>query len=122
MPGKKHAALSILSLPDDILVLVMKQLIYRHACPKPLLRFLIATKQLCTPRFEMFKTVVEPFLLTYLTKMFRDRNRFWDKAKMLVTRRALLKAGDRLTCTMLLDKVKQLDEHTAIVAPYLKMG
>ena len=65
MPGKKRHIMGILSLQNDILVLIMEHLVHLHAQPEPLLRFLVTTKQLCKSRYKLYKTLVRPFLSSY---------------------------------------------------------
>ena len=115
MPTPKRTTgkrISVLSLPDDILVLVMKRLVSLHACPKSLLRFLLATKQLCKPRFKMFKTVVRPFMNDYLITLLRAWDRLMGKAKRYLKK--LDAHSDRLT-GMLIGKCQQLAKHVKLV-------
>ena len=119
MPTTKRTSgkrISVLSLPDDILVLVMKRLVSLHACPKSLLRFLLATKQLCKPRFKMFKTVVRPFMNKYLIKVLRARDRLIGKVERDLKKLEAHWDDNLLRLTkMLASKCQQLAKHAKLV-------
>ena len=119
MPTTKRTTgkrISVLSLPDDILVLVMKRLVSLHACPKSLLRFLLATKQLCKPRFKMFKTVVRPFMNDYLFTVLRARDRLLGKAERYLKKLDAHSDYNLIRLTgMLIGKWEQLAKHAQLV-------
>ena len=119
MPTTKRTTgkrMSVLSLPDDILMLVMKQLASLHACPKSLLRFLLATKQLCKPRFKMFKTVVRPFMNNYLIEVWRSEDRVMRKVKRYLKKLDAHLDDNLLRLTkMLASEGQQLAKHAKLV-------
>ena len=74
--------MGILSLPNDILVLIMEQLVHLHAPPEPLLRFLVTTKQLCKSRYKLYKTIVRPFLWQYELSLMRVDHNLQKKTQL----------------------------------------
>ena len=61
----------LLSLPNDILERVFEHLVSLHQCPKSLFCFLLTTKQLCKPRYTMYKMCVRPFLMSYRLSLMK---------------------------------------------------
>jgi hypothetical protein len=108
MPGRKHAAMSILALPNDIVTLIMKHLVRLHASPKSLLSFLLTSKPLCKPRFKLYMTVVRPFLWDYHLHLWRCQNsieaRIRAQKKKLTPTHLLLYKNWQLTCHLSLLK------------------
>ena len=91
----------------------MDELIRLHASPKPLLRFLLTTKQLCKPRFKLYKTVVKPFLQEYNLALHRTLNHLEKRVEKIILPRRY-PADDR-TPFMLVDKWKQIHDHIHLI-------
>ena len=67
----------LLSLPSDILKLIMSHLNLLHS-PKPLMRFLLSTQQLCARDCMLYKTLVVPFLRAYVSGLKPTMDRLRD--------------------------------------------
>jgi hypothetical protein len=127
MPTRKRAARQqaaltnlLFLLPNDILERVMELLVLLHARPKALICFLLTTKQLCKPRFKMYKTVVKPFLIVYLRRLEHDKEKICPRGKMQIFR--LPPSGPLLASAPRpanLEKAWALQEHINLVDKFL---
>ena len=70
---------TLLSVTDDVIVLIMDSLVDMHASPKSLLRFLVTTKRLCKTGCQMYDNVVEPFMSKYAEHLLRMKTYYMAK-------------------------------------------
>lgn len=92
----------------------MELLVRLHARPKALICFLLTTKQLCKPRFKMYKTVVKPFLIVYLRRLEHDKEKICPRG--LYSRLPLLASTPRPAN---LEKAWALQEHINLAQKFL---
>jgi hypothetical protein len=59
----------LFSLPSEIFQLIMENLVRLHATAKPLGCFLLTTKQLCRPRYKLYRIVVKTFVKDYISSL-----------------------------------------------------
>ena len=120
MPSRRsEKGTPLLALPYDILKLIMDRIapdLSLHASPKPLLRFLLTTKQLCKPRFKMYKAVVNPFLQDYHARLCRDVGRM----KKRVMRKVALKLRFGERTEMLVGKWSQLQQYDLLLDRFFR--
>ena len=113
---------ALLQLPNDVFVLIMASLVHLHACPKPLLRLLLTTKQLCTPHGEMFQTVVN-FMSDYNSYLSHMHTHFSDKSHKEVDKFVNLGSTyvpySLTNMHMLSHKCTQLHEHDLLTDQFL---
>ena len=110
--------MGILSLPNDILVLIMEHLVHLHAPPEPLLRFLVTTKQLCKSRCKLYKTLVRPFLWQYEVGLMRVDRNLEKKTRKKLKHYHL----DDTTPLMLLEKRNQICHYISQVAIHSRVA
>ena len=71
MARQKTVELFLLDLPNEILELIFDHLIHLHASPKPLVRFLLSTKELCAMQNIHYEILSKPFLFKYVDTLGR---------------------------------------------------
>ena len=134
----------LLTLPRDILWMIMSMLVAEDANPvHGLLPWLLTTKHLCRPRFALYRTLVNPFVIAYganvLTK-FKDQshreNKLYDShIDVMATLRAataqepihwsvVRKMGRKqfllqLMIELVKGKSNQLERHLELVVPFV---
>ena len=123
------AGLTLLGLHNEILELIMGCLIYLHASPRPLVRFLLSTKELCAMQNIHYEILSKPFILTYVDTLGRVTDGLLDLVDPSAPRplmRWLMQDTRRVPCTpekiyyrWVLAKSKQLQDHIYLVTPLI---
>ena len=129
MARQKTVELFLLDLPNEILELIFDHLIHLHASPKPLVCFLLSTKELCAMQNIHYEILSKPFLFKYVDTLGRVTDGLLDLVDPSAPRplmRWLMQDTRRVPCTpekiyyrWVLAKSKQLQDHIDLVTPLI---